>query len=765
MNTTYDGVGHNWICWKIDLSQANPIDHITLLSYDPLVRNSILRNSGTEPAGGVHVYGNPQLQHDPITNITVLACQTNNNVGKINATSDDVNWVNDGGKIIKDNFAGAPVSINWSQNNQTQVMTATSALFNLNATDARFVLIYTVNAASGAATGQDLMYASCDITANASPTPPTITFNDAIKIVRQSATTSSEEILVGALQKNIGGAKKLFLLSVSNSNTLYQKLNLVTCEDISTQTQNNASFQDVDILGSQITMTGHPFQTAEVVQITSTGTHPTGFNLSTDYFVRVIDSNTIQLHSTKDDARANLLPISPTGNDSNANHFFTNPQKVAFIDKGDISNYFNGVGSSVGPRYNRYGQSNTETPGVQLNEMLHTQIFYPDTGATSDNRTLLVLHPINLKADNNNDLYSYALVIIPDYQKIGTTADDYAPIMQYIRPGTSNNEGLDMNAWQGINMYMEPQFMQSDDGKLFIVYKNVQGQGNNLAYGSYSSVEIDLTNIASRNLVGWNTSTGQDQETQYFNTSFANMNNASTYLTFDPTVSLNAGSVTTQNTSGVHFTAKTCKMTTPSAGNEAILKINVTGLTAGQKVKISGIWMNRFFYIASANPKYTFKIYAKASDDITALTGLSSNLTGLYPDAVHGGVSVPACVIDSNEARYHNYSNNSIDNWEPFELVVTATDSEVNFYLEVPAQSASSTVNLTGLSITVNDLELKNTQTQISNNTKYGNPEDTTLGNYFLKASRDGKSFAYTSDSNTGSGLSRVCIDHYNAKT
>ena len=62
---------------------------------------------------------------------------------------------------------------------------------------------------------------------------------------------------------------------------------------------------DFDETTNQITLTGHDFVTGEtVVRLTTTDTLPTGLALLTDYWVIVIDANTIQLASSQANATA-----------------------------------------------------------------------------------------------------------------------------------------------------------------------------------------------------------------------------------------------------------------------------------------------------------------------------------------------------------------------------------------------------------------------------------------------------------------------------
>ena len=689
VNTTSNQYG--MICWKIDLSQDNPIDHITLLPYDN-TRWAVLDNSGDVTKDGNSIYGNPQLQHDPVTNITVVACQTDGRDGVINATHDDSTWVNNGGLKIQDTTGGGSIDIQWPHNTQTTLMSAWSTIYNVNANDSRFVLIYTSRDATtgsgGAATGEDLMYASCDI--SNSTNPPTVTFNPNKSLVRQDTLNAgNQEGLVGVLSKKIDSFDKLFLLSISPTDTdLRRNLNLVTCEDASS--------------------------------------------------------------------------ISPT-----------------FTDRGNISN-FDLFPNNTNNAYSRigFGVQTSDNLTFRHNENLERQIYHYKNTDTSE-ESLLILHPI----ETQGPYASFALVVIPDYTEIGTSTAQHAPVMQYLLLGTSVvNTSLGLNAWNNTNYFTEPQFIETESGKLFIIYKNTQNGGLNNSFGSYSYVEVDLTNINKlkdvRNLVGWSTATGQRRETAFFDESFAAMSNdngtgpntgRSTYVNFSDE-SQNLGSALPQQNYSL-FVGKTCKITTPSAGNEGILKISVTGRTAGEKIKISGKFLNFDRQLTNSTNNYFFKIYAEDSLNQTISdTKFSTHLTSLYPNATYSGNAIPACTITSNEARYRTYTSNNNSNWAPFELIVEATDSEVNFFLEAVADSSGTNgIYITALSITVDDVSLKANHKPFSNNVLVGNPKNTVTANNFLQISKDNKSFAYSSDDMVGSVPDTndpiICVDDFNEVT
>lgn len=63
---------------------------------------------------------------------------------------------------------------------------------------------------------------------------------------------------------------------------------------------------------SNLTCTGHPFKTGDLVTVTTTNTVPTNLSLSTAYWVYVVDANTIRLNSNRDSAMFGT-GITPTG--------------------------------------------------------------------------------------------------------------------------------------------------------------------------------------------------------------------------------------------------------------------------------------------------------------------------------------------------------------------------------------------------------------------------------------------------------------------
>lgn len=100
---------------------------------------------------------------------------------------------------------------------------------------------------------------------------------------------------------------------------------VVDVDTPSAATSAAASWATTDI----ITLTAHGFTTGLVGQVTSDGTKPTGISLLTDYYVGVIDANTIYLFDTLAHALAygadteNVTGLVNITNIGSGNHTFT----------------------------------------------------------------------------------------------------------------------------------------------------------------------------------------------------------------------------------------------------------------------------------------------------------------------------------------------------------------------------------------------------------------------------------------------------------
>lgn len=71
----------------------------------------------------------------------------------------------------------------------------------------------------------------------------------------------------------------------------------------------------VNIIDNEITVTAHGLLTGNKGQLTTAGVLPTGLSASTDYFVIVVDANTIQFATTLDNANdGTAVNITTTGN-------------------------------------------------------------------------------------------------------------------------------------------------------------------------------------------------------------------------------------------------------------------------------------------------------------------------------------------------------------------------------------------------------------------------------------------------------------------
>lgn len=79
---------------------------------------------------------------------------------------------------------------------------------------------------------------------------------------------------------------------------------------------------DVDTDEDTITLTAHDLTTGLVGQLTSTGTLPAGLSTATDYYVIVVDANTIQLAESYDNAVAGTaIDITDAGTAAATNTF------------------------------------------------------------------------------------------------------------------------------------------------------------------------------------------------------------------------------------------------------------------------------------------------------------------------------------------------------------------------------------------------------------------------------------------------------------
>lgn len=59
----------------------------------------------------------------------------------------------------------------------------------------------------------------------------------------------------------------------------------------------------------QVTITGHTFSTGAVVQVSSDTALPAGLATDTNYWLSVVDANTVAIHGSIEDAQAGLNPI------------------------------------------------------------------------------------------------------------------------------------------------------------------------------------------------------------------------------------------------------------------------------------------------------------------------------------------------------------------------------------------------------------------------------------------------------------------------
>jgi hypothetical protein len=81
---------------------------------------------------------------------------------------------------------------------------------------------------------------------------------------------------------------------------------------VDTPTPKTFAASAVNVTDDEITITAHGYLTGTKVQISNPGTLPVGISAATDYFVIVIDANTIQLALSLVDANAGT-PVDITG--------------------------------------------------------------------------------------------------------------------------------------------------------------------------------------------------------------------------------------------------------------------------------------------------------------------------------------------------------------------------------------------------------------------------------------------------------------------
>lgn len=79
---------------------------------------------------------------------------------------------------------------------------------------------------------------------------------------------------------------------------------------------------DVDVADDEITLTAHGYYTGLVGQLTTTGTLPAGLALTTDYYIIVIDEDTVSLASSLEDAIAGTA-VDITAAAGTGTHTFT----------------------------------------------------------------------------------------------------------------------------------------------------------------------------------------------------------------------------------------------------------------------------------------------------------------------------------------------------------------------------------------------------------------------------------------------------------
>ena len=95
----------------------------------------------------------------------------------------------------------------------------------------------------------------------------------------------------------------------------------------------------VDFANNELDLTGHAYATGDgPVQLTTTDTLPTGLALATDYYISVVNANTIQLHTTWADAMAgtNAVTFSDVGVGTHTIEDTAETQRVHWLQYGNL---------------------------------------------------------------------------------------------------------------------------------------------------------------------------------------------------------------------------------------------------------------------------------------------------------------------------------------------------------------------------------------------------------------------------------------------
>jgi len=137
---------------------------------------------------------------------------------------------------------------------------------------------------------------------------------NAISIQIQSGTSTATQIK--AAFDASGAATALAACAISGTGSNAQTT-------VSAQSLTGGVNSTVNTTTDQITITGHGYTTGLKGQASSTGTLPAGLSTSTDYFVIVVDANTIQLASSLANAEAGTAIDLTNQGSSGATNTFT----------------------------------------------------------------------------------------------------------------------------------------------------------------------------------------------------------------------------------------------------------------------------------------------------------------------------------------------------------------------------------------------------------------------------------------------------------
>jgi hypothetical protein len=783
------GSGEQRQLWRMDLTADNPLDTLTNIVYDSSTQ-LFMYNAGDIDFPGTQIY-NTQLNYDndprhtnTTTGLVVGFGQSDGNPGDLvlQATSDDATLINNGGVILKDLHTGTPVDIEGGSTNSNHHQMWSEA-FPIADNVSRQVFVYTGGGSLGYANDDALMHGACDIVINADGVAPTVKDKSSYEIERQSviAGANGAEAFWGYKRVNIGGKEHLFLLHAAVDDVLYRaQLKLSYTDNIdavNTRTIAAVNFDAADVdtgVNNRIgkVSLAHGLQTGDEIEFTDSdgagpntlptyddGTPAQPIVAGTKYYAIKVDADYFKVALTLKDAYDNN-PVDLDGQGSGTGHSVAGSTPITWTKKGNISSFgdmHDGVQSSA--RYLISGQSSQHLYADTIHNVRIAERQMHIVG-----NSLLILMPAqDVSKGNGTVSYGILLITVPDFTNVGLTENDYAPITKYIRHDNDNSSGWDFNAWESRASCTEPQFVESDGGKLFIVWHETNDIGAKDNYGVYKAVEVDLTaNSADlstmRNYIGWKSGVGNGQtiQTGFFNDTFANLNATQEYVSFaDASTGAQVGETvgTAPNTSIQYSTA--CKITsTTTSGNDGILKITITGVPgglSGKKVQLTGQWVASEATLSqlSDNPpeEHLWQMHITAKNGAAASLNVTSSLTGRHTGIVAAGQNLAMAVIspDNTEARFINTCGVTSELWNSFEVSTVANDATVEFYIHCThALSVAGTdiIYVNALTLTLDDIELKD-EFVITNNTEIANPRDISSEQVYLHTSKDGKAFGY----------------------